>query len=335
MYLNVLDSLSKKDQEISLLKDRTFNLQYVSVFCNHTNAYMLTAPFRNQLIQTLTSMTSPTASFLNSSGTNFGLVAPKPDLIPLRHSDYPKVKHWVRKRGDNSQVSVIKVVDADSMSDDDESLGDDDLNQEDGVLAFLEKDDGKLISYDDKKQLYRAMRGFWNDRIDGRNPPLNWSSAGETLRNAFRDFLESKFFYLRLCTGRWKVEELWKRNYHSWLRSFECRTTNASSRRQKRKHTEETTSNARTTTQTKKARMKARAISVDSDDPDTNKTYCDEAIDSGDATNTINDGLFDELDEVLHFFLTPIYHFRHLVDEIKCRYSKRESSRCVSCVQIP
>lgn len=63
------------------------------------------------------------------------------------------------------------------------------------------------------------------------------------------------------------------------------------------------TFNDRTTTQTKKAKMKAWAISVDSDDPDTNKTYCDEAIDSGDTTNTINDGLFDELDEVLHFFL--------------------------------
>jgi hypothetical protein len=163
-------------------------------------------------------------------------------------------------------VSVIKVVDADNISDDDEGLGGDDLSQEDGVLAFLERDDGKLISYDDKKQLYRAMRGFWNDRIraDGRSPPLNWSSAGETLRNAFRDFLESKFFYLRLCAGCWKVEELWKRNYHSWLRSFERRTANASSRQHKRKHAEETTSNARIT-QTKKAKMKARAISVDSD----------------------------------------------------------------------
>lgn len=181
---------------------------------------MLTVSSRNQLIQTLTSKKTSMASFLNPKSDS---ATPKPGLIPLRQSDYPKVQHWVRKRGDNSQVSVIKVADADSMSDDDHdgNLGSDDANQEDGVLAFLEKDNGKLISYDEKKQLYHAMRGFWNDHIDGCNPPINWSSAGETLRNTFRNFLERKFFYLRLCAGRWKVEELWKRNYHSWLRSFE------------------------------------------------------------------------------------------------------------------
>ena len=204
------------------------------------------------------------------------------------------VKHWVRKRGDNSQVSVIKVVDADCMSDDDENLGSD-SNQEDGVLAFLESDNGKLISYDDKRQLYRAMRGFWNDHIDGCNPPANWSSAGETLRNAFRDFLENKFFYLRLCAGRWKVEELWKRNYHSWSRSFAHRTANASSRQHKRRLAEETTSNARIT-RTKKAKMKARAISVDSDNPDADNT--DQAINSSEVI----DGLFGEWNEVLHLF---------------------------------
>ena len=100
-------------------------------------------------------------------------------------------------------MSVIKVVDADSTSDDDGNLGSDDLNHEDSVLAFLEKDNGKLISYDDKKHLYHAMRGFWNDHIDGCNPLVNWSSAGETLQNTFRDFLEGKFFYLRLC---WSLE---------------------------------------------------------------------------------------------------------------------------------
>jgi len=57
-------------------------------------------------------------------------------------------------------VAVIKVVDADSMSchsGDDENPGSDDLNEEEGVLAFLEKDDGNLISPDERQHLYRAM----------------------------------------------------------------------------------------------------------------------------------------------------------------------------------
>jgi len=324
VYLNCLGSLTKKDQEIGLLKDRIFDLQYVSP-CDRIYSTLTGLP-RNQLIQTLTS-TSSTVPLLKSSGPNPDPTTSSLNLSLLRQSDYPKVKHWVRKRGDNSQVSVIRVVDADSTLDDDENLGGDDPNQEDGVLAFLEDDNGKLISYDDKKQLYRAMRGFWNDRIDGCNPPLNWSSAGETLRNAFRDFLESKFFYLRLCAGRWKVEEIWKRNYHSWLRSFARRTAITSSRQQKRKLMEETTSNARIS-QTKKAKTKARAISVDSDNPD--------AADNTDQVMGTNatDGLFGELNEVYHFSLALIDRIRCLVDEAKRRHSRCKSSKHVYYVQI-
>jgi hypothetical protein len=111
---------------------------------------MLTVSSRNQLIQTLTS-TSLMAPFSNSLGSKLDSTTPRPDLTPLWQSDYPLVKHWVRKHGDSSQVSVIKVVDADSTLDDGKNLGSDDSNQEDGVLAFLEDDNEKLISYDDKR----------------------------------------------------------------------------------------------------------------------------------------------------------------------------------------
>jgi len=148
---------------------------------------------------------------------------PCTELPPLQHSDYPYIKHWTRKRGDKSQVTVITVVDAGcELEPDDENLGSDDsaTSKEDGIPAFLENEDGSLISYDEKKRLYLAMRGWWNDNISDKNPPGNWSSVGETLRNSFRDFFERRFFCLRLCSHRWKVNELWKRNYHSWLRSF-------------------------------------------------------------------------------------------------------------------
>jgi len=296
------------------------------MFYTFTDAYiMLTILLRNQLIQTLTS-TSLVTPFSGSLGSNLSLTTARLDLTPLWQSDYPLVKHWVRKRGDSSQVLVIKLVDADNMSDDDENLGHNDSNQEDGVLVFLENDTGKLISYNNKKQLYRAMRGFWNDHVDGCNPPLNWSSAGESLRNAFRDFLESEFFYLCLCAGCWKVEELWKRNYHSWLRSFEHRAANAGSRQHKRKHMEETPTSIARITQTKKAKMKAWAISVDSDDPNADNT--NQVINSGKTINATND-LYGESDEVPHLFFTPIDHFRCLVDGAKRIYSRCKSSICV------
>lgn len=52
--------------------------------------------------------------------------------------------------------------------------------------------------------------------------------------------------------------------------------------------------------QTKKAKMKARAISVDSDNPDAGNSI-DQAMNSS-KTVTAIDGLFGESDKVCHFF---------------------------------
>ena len=117
---------------------------------------------------------------------------------------------------------VIKVADANDVDSDDDNLASNNFSpsKEDGIPAFLEDQNGALIPYEEKKQLYLTMRGWWNDNINNEDPPFNWSSTGETLRSSFRNFLEQRFFYLRLCAHHWKVDELWKRNYHSWRRSL-------------------------------------------------------------------------------------------------------------------
>ena len=150
----------------------------------------------------------------------------KPARISLRKQDYPNVKHWERRQNDNVQFAVIKVYDADSSACDSDSMdntGSGLTGRECGVLAFLEDENGRVISHYERKRLYAELRGFWNDHIDPNNPPDNWSSAGATLRDKFRDILEEKFPFLCLCAGRWKVEVLWKKNYHSWKRSLLAR----------------------------------------------------------------------------------------------------------------
>lgn len=90
-------------------------------------------------------------------------------------------------------------------------------------MAFLEDKNGKVIDCHERKWLYAELQGFWNDNIDSNCPPDNWSSAGTTLCDKFRDVLKEKFPFLCLCAGQWKVEALWKKNYHSWKWSLLAR----------------------------------------------------------------------------------------------------------------
>jgi len=177
--------------------------------------------YRSQLITALN--TKPRRS--NSSLSNGSRPTPK-SPITLNKSDYPNVKHWERRQNDVVQVSVIKVHDTDSSDSDSESTDNEPegiTKKERGVLAFLEDENGSIISYCQKERLYAELWAFWNDNIDPNRPPKNWSSVGATLRNKFRDTIEEKFPFLHLCSWRWKVDVLWKRNYHSWKQSLLAR----------------------------------------------------------------------------------------------------------------
>src|SRR3984957_4327097 len=174
---------------------------------------------RNQLINALQSANALSTS-THATGSELALTPSKTSLTPLKKADYPIVKHWTRIHGNNSQVAYIKVVDAGSPSGDEGPPPATKSKKRDHVCAFLEKEDGSLISPRERESLYSAARGFWNVNVKGDSPPENWSSAGETLRNLFRHKLETNFFYLRLCEDHWKVDELWKKNYHSWRTSY-------------------------------------------------------------------------------------------------------------------
>lgn len=148
----------------------------------------------------------------------------KPPRVSLRKQDYPNVKHWEKRHNDAVHFAVVKVYDADSSDCDSDPIDNTgSIAKREGVFAFLEDENGNVITFHERRRLYAELRGFWNDNINPDRPPDNWSSAGATLRDKFRDVLEDKFPFLRLCAGRWKVEALWKKNYHSWKRSLFAR----------------------------------------------------------------------------------------------------------------
>lgn len=187
----------------------------------------MTFPQRAQLITALNVSLKSRRSINSNIRRTPSQPTSKPPRNALRKQDYPNVNHWERRHNDTIQFSVINVYDTDNSSDSDSNSLDDNgpgiTKREHGVLAFLEDEDGKVIGCHERKRLYAELRGFWNDNINPDHPPDNWSSAGATLRDKFRDTLEEKFPFLRFCAGRWKVEALWKKNYHSWKRSLMAR----------------------------------------------------------------------------------------------------------------
>lgn len=196
----------------------TYSVSFVHLTCIYC---LLTFTDRTQLITALNSKPQHANSNIHQAQ---GLPISRPPRVTLWKSDYPNVKHWERWQNDAVQFAIIKVYNADSSDSDSDSRESGGITKrESGVLAFLEDENGKVIDHHERKWLYAELRGFWNDNIDSNSPPDNWSSAGATIRDKFWDILEEKFPFLRLCTGRWKVEALWKKNYHSWKRSLVAR----------------------------------------------------------------------------------------------------------------
>jgi hypothetical protein len=152
---------------------------------------------------------------------------------PLKEADYPYVKYWHHRRRDKARYTPIKVT-SKAINDDDESSESDSddaaSKRKEKVFPFLEKENGEVICASEKDVLYDEVRAWWNDNITAARTPRNWSSAGATLRDKFRLDIEAKFPFLRLCSGHWKVDELWKRNYHSWKTTFLQRIEKAKKR---------------------------------------------------------------------------------------------------------
>lgn len=84
------------------------------------------------------------------------------------------------------------------------------------LSTFIEDERGQPVDNEVRDTLFKDMRGFWNDRKD-KNPPLtNWGNTGAEVSEEFRKLLEGKYPFLRLCSGHWKVAQLWSNYFSSW-----------------------------------------------------------------------------------------------------------------------
>lgn len=87
---------------------------------------------------------------------------------------------------------------------------------------FLEDENGKRVSEGICKAVYASIHSFWFQRVWNK---ATCSQLGPIslirydIHKAFCETLEGDYPFLHLCEGHWKVYQLWKNSYTSWVRT--------------------------------------------------------------------------------------------------------------------
>ena len=93
-------------------------------------------------------------------------------------------------------------------------------NYDSPILSlFMEDEFGQPVSDEVKEEVRGDLFGYWNDLYDTGKKLTNYKDLGLKRREDFRKTMESKFPWLCLCEGHWKVKQLWINYFSSWKKT--------------------------------------------------------------------------------------------------------------------
>ena len=86
------------------------------------------------------------------------------------------------------------------------------------LCLYMEDESGRLVDSEVRDEVLADARGFWADCLrTGRGDELLGSKKyGLRIKEDFRLALEEKHPWLRLCSGHWKVYQIWTNHFWSW-----------------------------------------------------------------------------------------------------------------------
>lgn len=85
---------------------------------------------------------------------------------------------------------------------------------------FYEDEYGKPVSEDVKTAVRQDLAGYWTDMVKKGKVPTAWGAMGIEDRNMYRQLMESKYPWLRLCAGHWKSGQIWISNWKGDNKKF-------------------------------------------------------------------------------------------------------------------
>lgn len=81
------------------------------------------------------------------------------------------------------------------------------------LTLFFEDETGALVSDEIKKQVRLDLAGYWFSMLEEGETPRGHDSHGLKRQEDYRETMEDKYPWLRLCDGHWKVKQIWTNYY--------------------------------------------------------------------------------------------------------------------------
>lgn len=153
-------------------------------------------------------------------------------LPPLLREHFPNVRHWNRGIFSERRKGATKTEDShegelpdleDEEDDEDEEASTSGKkskpkkNQDPALSCFLEDKDGNPLSGEDKTAISAKAHTFWQYLVDNNRAPKSFRKANLEVLTQYRNIMESSFECLRYCHNHWKVDQIWKNYYPSWI----------------------------------------------------------------------------------------------------------------------
>jgi hypothetical protein len=85
------------------------------------------------------------------------------------------------------------------------------------ISLYMEDQFGAPISPTVKQALRKDVYAYWNQLgVTSPDEVLNFGDIGLSRKEDFRKTFEAAYPWLRLCSGHWKVDQLWVSYFHTW-----------------------------------------------------------------------------------------------------------------------
>jgi hypothetical protein len=126
--------------------------------------------------------------------------------IPLQpeEGDYPLVEWW--------QEGIYKGIKNGNRPKDSDMTGP-------TMCLFMEDQNGNHISEGIRNSLRKDLFAYWTGVQRNGELLTTHSDTDLDRKEHFRETFETKYSWLRLCEGHWKVDRLWINYFSSWRRS--------------------------------------------------------------------------------------------------------------------